>query len=266
MLRLDYPVSLVTSALRRLLPGVGRVAVRDEVQALDALPGVALLLRDPARIDWVVLSTLHVPGSPEVSHGRDGDLAQHLMRLRREFAGSSELAFAHAALVVLIRRGIALPTVLSRYRMMWGAAGSLLCRQLSLRWLTSAADTFVDHGQDGEERSTAMLASAIAGLVKIYETERFATGEADVRAERIAALQTNPVVLIGGLTGFAVGSGDMILNLVNRLRCVAADGGTPAHLVLDAILGHVLRGPSALSRLRLLHRREATRWSDGADG
>lgn len=217
-------------------------------------------------MDWEALARIRLPGGSEVEHGRDRDIERQLQRLRREFGGNSQLAYTHAALTVVIRRRLFLPAALSRYREMWNAAGPLLCRQLSLRWLTSAADTFVDHGLDGEERSTAMLASSIAGLVKIYETERFATGEAEVQLPRVEALRSRAVPLVGGLTGFAIGSGDMILNLVTRLRRVADDGKSPAHRVLEAVIDRVLRGPSAFSRLRQLHLREATRWPDGAAG
>ena len=51
-------------------------------------------------------------------------------------------------------------------------AGHVLARQLSLRWLVSAADTFVDHPRDPSEQAAALAATLAAGAVKLSETER----------------------------------------------------------------------------------------------
>jgi hypothetical protein len=224
----------------------------------------ALLYESPPE-DWSALANRPIPGQRVVRHGRDADLDRQLDRLHSEFAGSNELAYAHAVLIVAIRRRLHLREALSRFRAMWIDAGELLCRQLNLRWLTSAADTFADHGENGEERSTAMLAATLAGLVKLYETERFASGEPPASEQHISVLRETPVPLLDGLTGFAVGSGDMIVNLVRRLDRVGATGTTPAHRLLQEVVNRVLRGPTVFARLRRLHWREATRWREGTD-
>ena len=165
--------------------------------------------------------------------GRLPDYAAHLNELRGEFLGRSELLFAHAGLVVALRRGRALDVALPLFRRLWAEQGELLRRDLSLRWLVSAADSFADHGADATERAVALLGVVLVNSVKLQETERALLGQ---RGGAVAYPVRPPSpALFDGLTIFGLAKGDMVENMVARIRAVAATAPLVAPLVEEMI-------------------------------
>jgi hypothetical protein len=200
-----------------------------------------------------------VPGEPRVySFGVIPDLALQAEALRREFAGQSELLLYHAILMVLLRRRIDLETNLARTRMLWGSEAPFLVAKLDSRWLVSACDTIIDHWHEPEERALALAGTLFANTIKLYETERWATGHAGMklpfgqpRAERVA--------LHDGMSAFMIGTGDMIGNLHKRMEAVTAASGIAAQIV-----GELVRRASAhdtiFKRLRDVHSNPHSLW------
>ena len=155
-----------------------------------------------------------ITGTPyQPSFGCRSDLDEHLAMLRRECVGQPELKFAHAAMTVLLRRKIAPETVYRHYRALWSEHADILLEILDSRWLVSACDTLSDLSADPDEARTATLLALFVNTVKLYETERLMDGAPRPQAAPLD--QRTP--LHDGLTGFMVGGGDMVANLLHRL-------------------------------------------------
>ncbi len=164
-----------------------------------------------------------------VFHGRHADLAQHLNELRGEFLGQAELLFAHAAVIVALRRGHDLPRHVPLFHRLWEEQGAVLRAGCSLRWLVSACDSFADHAADPARRALALVGVVLVNSVKLQETERELLG---LRGQA-TPLPARPATraLFDGLTAFGIAKGDMVENMAARIRAAAAG---------DAVLGPLL--------------------------
>ena len=123
----------------------------------------------------------------KVFGARRPDFFEHMNELRSEFLDRSELLFIHAGCVVALRttpRGRPFPATLSAP--MAEGAGFLL-HELSLRWLVSACDTLIDHGETPLQRAVALSGSLLANTMKLAETERLRSRAAadDGRVRRV---------------------------------------------------------------------------------
>jgi hypothetical protein len=164
---------------------------------------------------------------------RHPDYHEHLKLLRHEFVGKSELLFVHAALVVALRRGRALHVAVPLFRRLWAEQGAFLRRELSLRWLVSATDSFADHGADHAERTVALLGTVLVNSVKLHETERALLGQRGTAAG-YPEKPPSPK-LFDGLTRFSIAKGDLVENMVARIRAVAEAAPLVAPLIEEMI-------------------------------
>lgn len=201
-----------------------------------------------------------VPGdAPRPAHRSPDDIGMHFTNLEREFAGQPELCLYLAKLIVMLRRDVTPGATFARFERLWVAEGDFLLKQLSLRWLVSAADTYADRG--GEGYGAAILASGLANMAKVAETDRFLHPSAnDHDPARFQILREGPKPMFDGMTFFAAGTDDSLTNLRRRMEPAFRQG------VPGAILREVFRRlndqPTVLNRMRALNRREATRWWD----
>jgi hypothetical protein len=186
---------------------------------------------------------------------RQPDLNAHLTVLRKEFAGQSELLFYHAMLIALLRRRIEVAENLPRLRALWASEQAFLLEALDSRWLVSACDTIVDHWPEPDERALALATSLFANTIKLYETERIATG--GVQGEY--TLPEGRVALHDGMTAFQIGEGDMIFNLVRRIEATTAQAGTAAQ-ILRELVKRASKHDTVFRRFRAVHNRDATAW------
>lgn len=193
----------------------------------------------------------HGPSAP--SRGRQRKTEDHLEMLAREFSGQSLLAFRHACLVVEIRREGASTGALTEFREIWDQHARLLAKHLDLRWLVSAADTFLCHPRDAAEAEAALTATLAANIAKLYETERLSlsiTGSAKPGPDA-----SDP--LFDGMTAFKVGRGDMLANLVGRVRENQAQG--PAAFLARVVLERLFAADTVLRRITRAHDKPETR-------
>lgn len=149
------------------------------------------------------------------------DLAEHFDILRPDFAGLPLLCFAHAQLVVCLRRRLELAENLPVFLRLWAEEHEFLTTHLNSRWLISACDSFVDYGSDAQ-KAAAMALVILINTVKLAETERFASRDPlplrekfDGIAERHAAKRH--IELWDGITAYAPYTGDMPRNMLRRL-------------------------------------------------
>lgn len=205
-------------------------------------------------------------GVPVQTHGSEKSLDLHLANLRREFSGQSELLFHHASLIVLIRREIRLTENIAAFEALWSQEADFMCRNLNLRWLISAADTYADHATDPGARPVGMMASLLANTVKVCESDRFIHGAeaASLLPERILQVQAGLTPLFDGLAVFTVGREDMLRNMYWRLEPYFAAG--PAGMIFKTIYDRMQVHDTPFARLRALHHRDRTGWWDDPRG
>lgn len=228
------------------------------IERLDDVPHLAAMLHEPR----AVLQSRIVPTLPatEDEQRKMKDLGSQVQRLMHEFQGRTQLEFMHAILIVLIRRRICLRAARDSFFDLWDKVKGFLCDRLTLRWLISACDTICDHPRTTAEATTAITTSALINTANLYETERRMTDILAISEHSLNALQAMRADLFDGLTTFKVGKGDMIRNLVGRLKKAQGTDGSLTASIFFAAADRMLRGDTVFMRFRQLHGNEATRW------
>jgi hypothetical protein len=202
------------------------------------------------------LKRARVPGDEKRALvGRRPALDDHLAGVRTGFAGDPQIDFYHAALSVLIRRGMETPLAIERFERLWSEQSKHLLASLDSRWLVSACDTLMDWASDPRERAVACIGSTLMNTIKLYETERLGSGTVHIPLRELA----HPTPLFDGMTSFSVGWGDMIHNLRKRTAAVCAGDTTAGKIVLE-LLRRADRADTVYRRLAELHQVEETRW------
>lgn len=194
-------------------------------------------------------------GSGHTSFGREHELSRHIAMLKDEFSGKSYLGFFHAATIAFIRRGENLAHCLSNFNRMWAQEGEFLRAELDSRWLIAACDTIIDHGQDKQEVATAIAATLFMNTVKLYETE-WLTQQKTREYDDVFATSLQ-VPLVDGLSAFLVGRGDMVQNLLARVKL--ADSPV-AGAILQELVARANKHDTVFSRMRKLHTNPKTLW------
>lgn len=194
----------------------------------------------------------------EYSFGKNQDLHVHVDMIRREFVGRTELELYHALLMVMIRRKINLQKNIQRARDLWAYETDFLCRNLDSRWLVSACDTIMDYWPEDTERALAATGALFTNTLKLYETERWVTGQAD--ATQQYEMVNGRVSLHDGLSAFVIGHGDMVVNLHRRIRHLCS-GNTPAGKILYELLSRASKFDTVFKRFKDVHRDESTNWA-----
>lgn len=192
----------------------------------------------------------------EYSYGRKANLDEHFQMLYREFAGRPLVLYYHAFLIVMLRRGMDTHGMWCKFWELWTAEKEFLCCHLDSRWLVSACDTVIDHSDDPGEVAYASTGTLFANTVKLYETERFCLGRDGPCTDYRPV--TDRIPIYDGMSAFAVGHGDMIANLANRIRrlrdrCVMSR-------VACELLERTCRHDTVFARFRRVHRQNETAW------
>ncbi|MBZ9990508.1 hypothetical protein LB572_25730 [Mesorhizobium sp. BH1-1-5] len=209
-------------------------------------------------LDIAELATITVVGAtPVVAAGRKEDLAEHLKMVRQEFVGKTEVEYALAAIIVLLRRRVAEERCWSRFQKIWKEAGPLLLERLNTRWLVSACDTIADHSSDRTERALGLAGSLLVNTVKLYETENWMKDNEPGEYERLPEGSTT---LFDGVTPFIVGGGDMVANLNARLKSLC-EKPTIASTILLELFRRLHQSNTVFRRFHLLHSIESTKWT-----
>lgn len=229
--------------------------------SLDDLPK---RLRELLALSDADLATQSVPEPGREPRDQAQSARQHEVRLpdklvllQRELQGEPMASLAHAALVVLIRREVALPDALVRYFRLWQSHEALLLEKLNLRWLVSAADTLVDHGRSPQEKAMAYATVLFVNTIKLYETERVFSLRLDPKQADHEGPQ--PHFDMDGVTAFRVAKGDTVGNMFQRKNRLMGDMGLAGKL-LDQAMQRVNRLDTVYARFRKFHTSKAHAW------
>ena len=201
-------------------------------------------------------------GNSKQTRGSSKSLDQHLQDLRHEFSGQSELVWHHAKLIVLIRRGIKTKKTYQEFCTLWDTESDYLKKNLNLRWLVAATDTFAEHDENFEVRSIGMMVSLLINSIKIYETELYLIKQDKIipAESRIAETKSKLVPLFEGLSSFTIGTDDTLRHFVWRLSPFFKI--KPSGIILEEVWRRIQVKDTAFSRFRHLHTSKTTQWWD----
>lgn len=194
-----------------------------------------------------------VPGEKrEIAFYGDPNFYGHLRMLSREFAGSPEICFAHAQLVVCIRRSRELAEVLPLFFKLWRDEAEFLARRLNSRWLISACDTFADYGTPAQ-KAAAMPLVLLVNMTKLAETERRFLADPESLPERIGAIveshkHKSQVELWDGICAYAPFGGDMPRNMFRRMMRIV-DEDASLGLIARELIRRAIENDTLLGRL-----------------
>ncbi len=216
---------------------------------------------DKNKIDYDHMKTNLMPMRDAIqTRGHSKDLPVHIANLSVEFSGKPELVFHHAKLIVLIRRGYKVDEVFSEFETLWQQHGEWLLKNLNIRWLVSACDTFADHCADPTEKSLAFSTSLMVNTVKIYETENYLTNSLQPVYDQKMILNTQQqlVPIFEGLSCFTIGTDDTLRNMVWRMKEIGRNYVCGS--ILSEVFNRLQFEETAYSRIRKLHIRDKTSW------
>ncbi len=225
--------------------------------------GASKTFQTMPNVDFSALKSKKIVGDEiEYTHGSNKDIQTHISDLRNEFIGQPELLYYHAQLIVFIRREFKVKENFTLFQQLWDSQQDYLLRHLNMRWIVSAADTFVDHSADPLARSMAMNVITLVNTIKMNETERYlqcAERNTDNGA-RLESLQNKRVALPDGMSGFAVGTDDTLRNMRWRLEEVAKLH--PLGKMLLAVFERLQNHETVYKRFKDRHTRKKTAWWD----
>lgn len=201
---------------------------------------------------------------------RTKDLASHLANIKHQFIGQSELCFYQATLIVLLRRKYKTQETFIEFENLWTTENRYLLKHLSLRWIISACDTFVDHTDNTARAAILMNATTLVNTLRVYETKRFLQLGAESRdvmkpflEDNVEALYRGDMPLYDGLTYFRIGSDDTLKNMRDRYKkfCEVDTLATTILLsVFDRLQTSIDINSNAFATMRSLHRSERSEW------
>jgi hypothetical protein len=170
----------------------------------DALPGLD--------VDLAALAATIIPLEETKPAGRVSPYRRKLWDLRRNLAGTSELALLNAMLIVHLRREFYPEHVPALFLRIWKEHGRELMVTLSGRWLISSVITFGDIGETETQRRIGLALNVLFSTMKLYEVERNFSGfpsSALFRRPRMASH-----VLPLGMSRFGFRRGGLDYNLL----------------------------------------------------
>lgn len=201
---------------------------------------------------------------------RTKDLAAHLANIKHQFIGQSELCFYQATLIVLLRRQYKTKETFIEFETLWETETSYLLKHLSLRWIISACDTFVDHTDNTARAAILMNATTLVNTLRVYETKRFLQLGSESSSkmkplinDNVDALYSGDMPLYDGLTYFRVGFDDTLKNMRDRYKKfyeVDRLATTILLSVFDRLQTSIDYKSNAFVTMRDLHRSERSEW------
>jgi len=192
------------------------------------------------------------------------DLESHLNNLKYQSIGESELCFYHNTLVILIRRKYKIDKTFTEFERLWEAESDYLLEHLSLRWIVSACDTFIDHSNDTHRAAILMNVVTLINTLRTYETKNFLQLPANAESmpllsEKTDMLYSGDLPLYDGLTYFRIGTDDSLRNMRKRYNKFQKVDKLATSILLSVFekLQHI---DSAFATLRALHKDDWSKW------
>ena len=192
------------------------------------------------------------------------DLNTHLDNLKHEFIGQSELCFYHATLIVLLRRGYKVEDTFSEFETLWTTETDYLLQHLSLRWIISACDTFVNHAPDPTRKAILMNASTLINTLKVYESQQFLYDDGEpktINPKQKQKFVESDQALYAGLTYFRIGNDDTLSNMRRRYKQFGQIDPLAGKILLN-VFDRLQYLDSAFALAKSLHSNSSIWWEE----
>lgn len=192
------------------------------------------------------------------------DLENHLNNLKYQSLGESELCFYHNTLIILMRRKYKIDKTFAEFERLWMAESDYLLENLSLRWIVSACDTFIDYSDNTHRAAILMNVVTLMNTLRAYETKNFLQLPANAESmplmpEKTDMLYAGDLPLYDGLTYFRIGTDDSLRNMRKRYGKFNKIDKL-ATTILLAVFEKLQNTDSAFATLRQLHRDDWSKW------
>ena len=197
----------------------------------------------------------------QFTHGSSNNIKEHFIALRSEFVGQSELCLTHAKIIVLIRRDFHSKENFTLLEQLWKEEKDYLLKNLNMRWLLSATDTFADFSDNDAIKGLSLACSCLLNTVKIQESEHFITNFDSYidDKEKITRLDNEErISLFNGTSVFKVGTDDTLRNMRWRID-KAAKINIAGEILLEIFL-RLQDHDNIFKRLKARHKRKKTGW------
>lgn len=189
------------------------------------------------------------------------DLHSHFTNLQHEFLGQPLLCLYHAVLVVLLRRKFDSVNVFQAFEQLWQSEQDFLWHNLSLRWLVSSADTFVDFSPNPTRQAIFLNIPTLINTLKVYETKLdLLTDNSLPNPDKVQAYQQKHLALYDGLRHFRLGTDDTLHNMRQRYEKFANVDKFAADFLLT-VFDRLQTGDTAFALMRQYHESD---WCVGA--
>lgn len=243
-------------------------------KTLDA-PSVIAAFADKTIADMksTIITSAMCRDSALTDKPRIKNLLDHLDNLQHEFIGQSELCYYHAVLIVLVRRQYKVEELFAEFEQLWESHTEYLLNHLSLRWLVSACDTFVDHSSNTARAAILMNVITMVNTLKIYETQQYLQtplAPSTVALEntvslnsliddKVDSLYETHLSLYDGLTYFHIGTDDTLKNMRHRYQQFHEKDKLATTMLLFAF-DRLQNTKSAFATMKALHKDDKSKW------
>lgn len=196
----------------------------------------------------------------DIEPKRFKDLHQHFTRLQHEFLGQPLLCLYHVVLVVLLRRNFDSVNVYQAFEQLWQTEFTFLIQNLSLRWLVSSADTFIDFSDNPTRQAILLNVPTLINTLKVYETQQdLLTDNHTPNPAKAQAHRQQHLALYDGLRYFRLGSDDTLNNMRLRYEKFATVDKFATEFLL-AVFDRLQQSPTAFALLKSLHTDDKSQW------
>ncbi|WP_201556107.1 hypothetical protein [Psychrobacter sp. 72-O-c] len=192
------------------------------------------------------------------------DLEGHLNNLKHQMIGLSELYFYHNTLIILLRRKYKIDETFAELERLWAAESDYLLEYISIRWIVSACDTFIDYSKDIKRAAILMNVVTLMNTLRAYETKKFLQLPAEFESmplsdDKTDILYRGDLPLYDGLTYFRIGTDDSLRNMRRRYEKFYKTDKL-ATTILLSVFERLQNNGSAFATLRQLHRDDWSKW------
>ena len=192
------------------------------------------------------------------------DLEGHLNNLKYRSIGEPELCFYHNTLVILLRRKYKTKETFAEFERLWLTETEFLLSHLSIRWIVSACDTFIDYSNNPSRRAILMNVITLVNTLRTYETDRYlrlsiGTDLPPFNEDKKAELYKGDLPLYDGLTYFRIGTDDSLRNMRKRYTKFYKVDEFATTILLD-VFEKLQNNKSAFTTLRSLHKDDWSKW------
>lgn len=200
----------------------------------------------PLTVDLEQLAKEYLPRDVEMPNVRRADIHHQSIILRYRLRGKTQLHYLTSLVISYLRRDTPhTEKARTLFHRIWREQGPVMVKEMSMRWLISTLQTFLDHGENEAQRSIGMTGYFYGNMMKIYEGERALDGlEQDATYANVTPNTKNRFT---GLDRYKVGGTDLMVN-TNALALEVAMRDEVAGLVLQEFLLRVRTSENVFSR------------------